>query len=93
MQDVKKGEVTRGGDPLPVKKALSWESLVFVIAFTGVFGIIGYKMGIMNMMNTLMNTAYSLLIDTVFYIMAIAVLAGALSALLTEFGVVSAANK
>ena len=93
QDDVNKSEVTRGGDSLPVKKALSWESLVFIVAFIGFFGIIGYKMGIMNMLNTLMNTAYSLLMDTVFYIMAIAVLAGALSALLTEFGVVSAANK
>ena len=35
------------------------------------------KMGVANMLNTLMNTAYQLLLDTVFYIMAIAVLAGA----------------
>ena len=93
QDDINKSEVTKGGDQLPVKKALSWESLVFIVAFIGFFGIIGYRMGIMNMLNTLMNTAYSLLIDTVFYIMAIAVLAGALSALLTEFGIVSAANK
>ena len=92
-ENEKEKQLTRGGDPLPVKKALSWESLIFIVVFIGFFGIIGYKMGIMNMLNTLMNTAYSLLIDTVFYIMAIAVLAGALSALLTEFGVVSAANK
>ena len=35
------------------------------------------KMGGANMMQTLMATAYELLIDTVFNIMAIAVIAGA----------------
>ncbi|MBE7008981.1 MAG: hypothetical protein E7422_07590, partial [Ruminococcaceae bacterium] len=75
------------------KKALSWETLVFLVLVVGVFGAIGAKMGVTNMLNTLMNTAYELLMGTVFYIMAIAVLAGALSALLTEFGVVSAINK
>lgn len=40
------------------------------------------------MLNTLMNTSYSLLIETVFYIMGITVLSGALGKLLIEFGVV-----
>ena len=46
-----------------------------------------------NMLTTMMNTAYQLLLDTVFYIMAVAVIAGALSALLSEFGVVNLINK
>lgn len=79
--------------PVRTKRAMSWEALVFLILFIAGFGAIGAKMGVVNMLNTLMNTAYSLLVDTVLYIMAIAVLAGALSALLTEFGVVSAINK
>lgn len=45
------------------------------------------------MFSTLMNTAFELLINTCFYIMAIAVLMGALSALFTEFGVVKLLNK
>ena len=45
-------------------------------------------MGIANMMNTLMNTAYALLMDTVFYIMAISVIAGAIGAIFIEFGVI-----
>jgi len=53
----------------------------------------GSVMGTINMFNTLMETAYSLLMKTVFYIMAIAVLAGAISALLSEFGVVSLINR
>ena len=45
------------------------------------------------MMNTMLNTAYALLTDTVFYIMAIAVLIGGIAGLLTEFGVVALINK
>ncbi len=45
-------------------------------------------MGISNMLNTLMNTAWDLLMNTVFYIMGITVLSGALGRLFIEFGVV-----
>ncbi len=76
-----------------VKKAVSLESFVFLGLFLGAFAILGSIMGIINLMNTLMNTAYQLLMETVFYIMAIAVLAGAVSGLLVEFGVVSVVNK
>ena len=41
-----------------------------------------------NMLNTFMQTAYHLLLETVFYIMAICVLMGAIGKLLIEFGVV-----
>ena len=47
----------------------------------------------MNTLNTMMNTAYRLLIDTVLYITAICVLMGAISALLSEFGFVSLINR
>ena len=64
------------------------EAAVFLIVFLGFFGFIGMKMGFPNMLNTLMQTSYSLLLETVFYIMAITVLSGALGNLLVEFGVV-----
>lgn len=77
----------------PLKKAISTEAFIFLVIFLGVFLGIGSVMGTINMFNTLMNTAYRLLMDTVFYILAIAVLAGAIAALLSEFGVVSIINK
>ncbi|MFR1710216.1 MAG: hypothetical protein ACLSV2_15135 [Clostridium sp.] len=76
-----------------LKKSVSKEGIIFLIIFLGVFIGMGSIMGTINMFNTLMETAYSLLLNTVFYIMAIAVLAGAISALLSEFGVVSLINK
>lgn len=75
------------------KKALSLETVIFLVIVVVVFGTLGNGMGAVNMVNTLLNTAFALLMDTVFYIMAIAVIAGGLSGLLTEFGVVAVINK
>lgn len=77
----------------PIKKNVSAESFVFFALFIGFFALIGNQMGVVNMLNTMMNTAYQLLLDTIFYIMAIAVLAGAVAALFVEFGIVSVINK
>ena len=79
--------------PVGVKKAVSKEVFIFLFLFLGLFGLLCWEMGTVNMFNTMMNTAYSLLLETVFYIMAIAVLAGAISALFSEFGVISLLNK
>ena len=76
-----------------IKPELSVEALVFIVLFLGVFILIGQKMGGVNMINSMMKTAYDLLMNTVLYIMALAVLTGAVSGLFTEFGVVSALNK
>jgi len=75
------------------KKVVSLESFIFLAVFLGLFCGIGSQMGAVNMLNTMMNTAYQLLMKTVLYIMAIAVLAGAISALFSEFGVISLLNK
>lgn len=64
------------------------EAGVFLIIFFGVFSYIGSVMGLPNMLNTIMQTSYHLLLETVLYIMGITVLSGALGKLLTEFGVV-----
>ena len=69
------------------------QPLYFLLVLGLIFGFIGSKMGMVNMLSTMMNTAYQLLLDTVFYIMAVAVIAGALSALLSEFGVVTLINR
>lgn len=64
--------------------------LVIVIGF---FAYLGVSMGMANMLNTVMKTAHDLLINTVFYLMSICVLMGALSRLFAEFGVVSLLEK
>ena len=65
------------------------EALVFLALFLVVFIPLGIKMGGGNLINTIMNTAHNLLLNTVFYLMGITVLTGALSKLMSEFGVVS----
>jgi hypothetical protein len=65
-----------------------FEAGLFLVIFFLLFGWLSRKMGLANMMNTIMQTSYSLLMETVFYIMAITVLSGALGKLLVEFGVV-----
>ena len=79
--------------PPGVKKGIGWEVFVFLALFLGIFALMGSRMGAANMFNTLMNTAHDLLLNTVFYIMAIAVLAGAISGLFSEFGVIYLLNK
>ena len=79
--------------PAGIRKAVDKEVFVFLGIFLGFFVLMCREMGTANMFNTLMNTAYQLLMDTVFYIMAIAVLAGAISALFSEFGVIALLNK
>lgn len=65
-----------------------YEALIFLILFFGFFGFLGNRMGLPNLLNTLMNTAHDLLLNTVFFIMGITVLTGALGKLMIEFGVV-----
>ncbi len=76
-----------------MKKAVSLETFIFLIVFFGFFGYLSHVMGVDKMFKTLMNTAHYLLIDVVFFIMAIAVIAGSVAALLAEFGVVALVNK
>ena len=79
--------------PEGVKNGISKEVPIFIVVFFGFFILLGSRMGAANMFSTMMNTAHDLLINTVFYIMAIAVLAGAISALFSEFGVIFLLNK
>ena len=60
-----------------------------LVIVVGIFGGIGSVMGLPNMLNTIMKTAHDLLLNTVFYLMAICVITGALGAIFVEFGVVS----
>ena len=60
-----------------------------LVIVVGIFGGIGSVMGLPNMLNTIMKTAHDLLLNTVFYLMAICVITGALGSIFVEFGVVN----
>ena len=91
MKENKDSRIT--GFSLRRGKANTLEPVLFLVILVSVFAVFCAVMGLGNFINTLMNTAYSLLVDTVLYLTAIAVLSGALSALLSEFGVVSLLNR
>ena len=55
------------------------EAIVFLAVLIGCGCVLGHRMGTANMLNTIMNTAHSLLMNTCFYLMGITVLTGALS--------------
>lgn len=63
--------------------------IICLVIVVGIFGGIGSVMGVPNMLNTIMKTAHDLLLNTVFYLMAICVITGALGSIFVEFGVVS----
>ena len=71
----------------------STQPLICLAATLALLVLFTVPMGLANALNTMMNTAYRLLMDTAFYIMALAVITGALSAVFAEYGVVGLLNK
>ena len=75
------------------KKSSIWEGISCLVVIVLLFGGIGSAMGVSQMLNTLMKTAHDLLLNTVFYLMGVTVLTGAIGKLFTEFGVVNLLEK
>ena len=69
------------------------EAVVFLAVLFALSFPLCMKMGGGNMLKTMMATAHDLLLNTVFYLMGITVLTGALSKLMAEFGVVELLEK
>ena len=76
-----------------IKKEVSTETFVLGIVLVAAIVYMCCAMGISNFASCLMKTAFDLLINTCFYIMAIAVIMGTLASLFTEFGVTALINK
>ncbi|WP_040211942.1 CD0519/CD1768 family membrane protein [Clostridium polynesiense] len=76
-----------------IKKAISFEGFFCIALTLTFFYTLSSKMGLVNMFNTLMNTGHQLLLNVVFYILAIAVITGAVAGILSEFGVIAIINK
>lgn len=71
------------------KRTFRLPSGVICLLIVGaLFGYIGSVMGVANMLNTIMRTAHDLLLNTVFYLMSLCVITGALGKIFVEFGVV-----
>lgn len=59
-----------------------------LLILSAIFGYMASVMGVDNMLNTIMHTAHDLLLNTVFYLMGMCVMTGALGKILIQFGVV-----
>lgn len=79
--------------PDGVKKSISLETFVCLGLIILFFGYLGYKLTFPVLMKTIMDLSFDLLINTCLFIMAIAVVMGALSSLMAEFGIIELINK
>lgn len=70
------------------KEATAKSGIICLLVVFGLFYFLGQGMGVANMLKTMMNTAHDLLLNTVFYLMSICVLTGAIGRIFVEFGVV-----
>ena len=76
-----------------MKRNRTVSAIVCLTIVIGLFTYMGIVMGAANMLNTIMRTAHDLLLNTVFYLMGICVITGALGKLFVEFGVVDLIEK
>ena len=76
-----------------IKKDVGSEVFIFLALFLGLFIYMGSIMGGTNMFKTMMLTSYDLLMNVCLYLMGVAVIAGGISAIFSEFGVIALINK
>lgn len=91
--ELKTVKVESGSSDFILKKVVSIEGFVTLAVVLAIFVPIGVIMGFGNMLNTIFANAWDLLTNTCFYLLGVAVVVGALSSVLTEFGVIALANK
>ena len=75
-----------------IVNAVTTETVVALVMVSGTFAAFAWKMGLAHMFGTMMATAHDLILNTVLFLMGVIIIAGAFTALLSEFGVVSIAN-
>lgn len=75
------------------KEATAKSGVICLLVVFGLFYFLGQGMGVANMLKTMMSTAHDLLLNTVFYLMSICVLTGAIGRIFVEFGVVKLLEK
>jgi hypothetical protein len=76
-----------------IVKAITTETLVSLAVLAAVFAIFAWQMGVAYTFKTVMATAHDLILNTVFFLMGVIIVAGAFTSLIAEFGIVSIANR
>jgi hypothetical protein len=76
-----------------IVKAITTETIITLIVVAAIFSVFAWKMGLANTFKTMMGTAHDLILNTAFFLMGVIILAGAFTSFISEFGVVSIANR
>ncbi len=76
-----------------IVKAVTMETVVSLVVVTLSLAAFAWKMGIAHMFKTMMGTAHDLLLNTVLFLMGVIILAGGFTSVISEFGIVSVANR
>lgn len=76
-----------------IVKAVTTETVVALVIVLILFALFAWKMGLAFMFKTMMATAHDLILNTVLFLMAVIILAGAFTSFISEFGIVSIANR
>lgn len=78
--------------PPGYKAKISPETFVCLGLILSIFAYLGYKLGAVRLMQTIMQLSFDLLINTCFFLMALCVIMGGLAAILAEFGIIDLFN-
>jgi hypothetical protein len=81
------------GSERRIVKAVTTETVVALALVSGILAVFMWKMGVAFTFKTAMATAHDLILNTVLFLMGVIVLAGAFTSLMSEFGIVSVANR
>jgi hypothetical protein len=76
-----------------IVKAITTETIVSLVIVGGLFGVFASRMGLAQTLKTMMGTAHDLILNTVFFLMGVIIIAGAFTSVISEFGIVSIANR
>ena len=76
-----------------IVKAITTETIVALVVVVGLFGVFASIMGLALALKTMMATAHDLILNTVFFLMGVIIIAGAFTSVISEFGIVSIANR
>lgn len=87
-------EAAQAGEPeRKIVRAVTTETIVALAAVCGILAAFTWKMGVAFTFKTAMGTAHDLILNTVLFLMGVIILAGAFTSLMSEFGIVSVANR
>lgn len=75
-----------------IVKAITIETFVCLIVLTAIFAAFISKMGVAFFFKSAMATAHDLILNTCLFLTGVIILAGAVTSLLSEFGIVSIVN-